>query len=41
MYTDTEEVKEMWEEYREGNISGMEMMDIFDSWDGDPIEVIG
>jgi hypothetical protein len=38
---DTEEVEEMWKEYQEGNISGMEMMDVFDSWDGDPIEVIG
>jgi hypothetical protein len=41
MYSDTEEVKEAWQDYEAGLISGMDMMDIFDSWDGDPIEVIG
>ena len=41
MYNDEEAVREAWSEYESGNITGMEMMDVFDSWDGDPIEVIG
>jgi len=41
VYMDEQEVREAWAEYEAGVISGMEMMEAFDSWDGDPIEVIG
>jgi len=41
MYMDEEAVREEWEAFQRGEITGLQMMDAFDSWDGDPIEVIG
>jgi hypothetical protein len=40
-YMSEEEVREAKDDYENGIISAGEFWDVLDSWDGDPVEMIG